>query len=140
MSIGGVDGLYAAIARDLQALLAKRRMPAAAELSRSTGLTISDDMLPCYFFGDLDADLVMVNLNAEQGTATAVTRTAFGLPWPETTQKYLELFEQFGARAYAAGHRSRFDEQKTSGTLLTPMVAFSWLALDQETNGSSHDF
>lgn len=113
MGIGGIGGLHAAIERDLQALLGTGRVPAAADFSQSMGLLISDDLLPCYFFGDLGADLVMVNSNAEQGAATAVTRSAFGLPWPETTQKYIELFEHFGARAYAAGHRSRFDEQKT---------------------------
>jgi hypothetical protein len=111
--------LYREIERDLAELHQTGSIAAARTLAAATGQHFNSTQLPCYFFGELQADLVMIHLNPKQPNLPHDVRqrpTLWGLPWPQTLPEYLDAFGQFGDRMYGASaprtHRSPFDHKQ----------------------------
>jgi hypothetical protein len=112
--------LFDPIRRDLDQLWTSNspecgKVAEARRLGSEIGQPLSDDLMPCYYFGNVDAPLVMVNLNAEQRDTTSSSRSVFGHPWPRNIQEYDNFFGLFGTRVYgpaASRQPTPFDELK----------------------------
>jgi hypothetical protein len=106
--------LFAEIRADLDELVDKGRMSRAIRLSERTGEHLNFNEYPAFFFGDLDASLVLAHLNPKQRNNAAM-RFA-GRPHIDSFEKYFDAFRRFGEHSYGpqsnGEHKSPFDHKQ----------------------------
>lgn len=110
----GTRVCFAEIRDDLDELVKTGCMSRAIRLSEVTGEHLNFNEYPAFFFGDLDASLVLVHLNPKQQNNDA-PRFA-GRPHIDTFEKYFDAFRRFGEHSYASQstgeHKSPFDHKQ----------------------------
>src|SRR4051794_5307887 len=86
--------LVADITADLAELGSAGVLSRAQALSKATKQHFNHNEYPAYFFGDLDARLVLIHLNPKQANSSA---PAFRGPLPVwTPAQYVDVFRHFG--------------------------------------------
>lgn len=103
-----------AIAKDLNQLSRNGRVKSADRLAAKTKQHFNATALPQYFFGDLNAPMVLVHLNPKQSlTELVVDRYSGDVP---TLDQYFDYFAHFGREQYGPNslrtHRSPFDHKQ----------------------------
>ena len=104
---GGVDRLILEAGQDLEDLRAHGRIHRAAELAAATGEPLTDNVLPMYFTGRLDADLVLVHLNPR----FAPGRYRTDVPGMAS---YIDWHVRYGHHTFGSdpSYRSAFDHKQ----------------------------
>jgi hypothetical protein len=118
--------LFAEIRGDLDELVDTGRMSRALWLTEVTGEHLNATTMPAFFFGDLDADFVLVHLNPKQPNFDA-TQPA-DRPQIDSFEKYFDAFRHFGEHAYgprsSGEHKSPFDHKQIRFLRPFEVIAF----------------
>jgi hypothetical protein len=90
--------LLDAIAEDVEAFIATRRLPNAERLSERTGHQLDAHRYPQYFFGRMDSPLVLVHQNPGAPPPGSPLHSG-DVVW-KSVDAYLQYFSRFGRRNY----------------------------------------
>jgi hypothetical protein len=118
---------------EVEEFLATGSVRRARELSAATGQRFNDARLPQFFGGDLDAEVVLVHLNAKSSDEVPAWHAPV-----KTFQDYFDAHRHFGARMYGPDsprtHRSPFDHKQVR--FLRPLDVIDFVGDEVRAPGS----